>query len=255
MNFSQCWNFIFILVFLIQFSHGNIKSHYHRRLKYSLDTNFDVLIFTQHWPQSVCFEWKEKSQNHKCTLPVDEEWTIHGIWPTQYHKIGPEYCNKTAKFDLSALSTIEDELKLKWMDVEYGMKPGSFWKHEYEKHGTCAAVLEKMNSEIKYFQMGLNFLDKYDMKNILAKVNITPGNSYPVKTILNGIKNILDVNAQIMCVKNPKTHESYIFEIRICFDKQLKLTNCDGIVNFPTDCNHSQDVIYPGTVPHEVFRI
>lgn len=174
-----------------------------------MDTNFDVLIFTQHWPQSVCFEWKEKSQNHKCTLPVDEEWTIHGIWPTQYHKIGPEYCNKTAKFDLSALSTIEDELKLKWMDVEYGMKPGSFWKHEYEKHGTCAAVLEKMNSEIKYFQMGLNFLDKYDMKNILAKVNITPGNSYPVKTILNGIKNILDVNAQIMCVKNPV--KNYIY--------------------------------------------
>ena len=171
--------------------------------KPTADNDFDLIIFTQHWPQTVCFEWKEKSESHKCTLPLNEEWCIHGIWPTQYHKIAPEYCNKTLNFDLAALESIEHTLEEKWMDVQHGLKPASFWKHEWEKHGTCASVLESMNTEIKYFQKGLDLLDYYDMKNVLGKASIYPGKQYPVETILNGIHKILDVNGQVMCVRHP----------------------------------------------------
>ena len=83
------------------------------------------------------------------------------------------------------------------------MKPASFWKHEWEKHGTCASILESMNTEKKYFQKGIDLLDEYDMKNVLGKASIYPGNQYPVQFILDGIKKILDVNAQVMCVKHP----------------------------------------------------
>ncbi|XP_033225200.1 ribonuclease Oy-like [Belonocnema kinseyi] len=247
MDLSNFWKNLLFLGLLIQFSNGGLIGTNSLRNP----NDFDLLVFTQHWPKTVCFEWREKSDKNKCTIPNDEEWTIHGIWPTQFHKIAPLFCNKTLHFDLAALASIEDILEVKWVDIEHGLKPASFWKHEWEKHGTCASVLECMSTEKKYFQKGIDLLDEYDMKNVLGKASIYPGNQYPVEQILDGIKKILDVNAQVMCVKHPKTHVSYIFEIRICFDKTLKLVDCDGIVGFPTDCSHSEDVIYPGTVPQE----
>jgi ribonuclease I len=53
------------------------------------DTNFDILIFTQHWPATVCSQWMESNKAHECVLPkVRNSWTVHGIWPTKYHTIG-----------------------------------------------------------------------------------------------------------------------------------------------------------------------
>jgi len=46
-----------------------------------------------------------------------------------------------------------------------------------------------------------------------------------------------------------RTKESYINEIRICFNKTLQLTNCDGIYHFPTNCVKSKEIIYPSRVP------
>lgn len=218
-------------------------------------TDFDVLIFTQHWPQTVCYTWKEKSSSNTCLLPTDEEWTIHGVWPTEYHKIGPQYCNKSLPFDAKALATIEDTLKIKWIDVENGTAHYSFWKHEWLKHGTCAAVLPELNTEIKYFEKGLELLDKYDMKNILGQVNILPGNSYTVQEILKGVANVLGKNCQVECVSNKKEKQSYLFEIRICFDKSLELVDCDGIAGFPTNCPSTRKIIYPGVVPNDYFVI
>ena len=36
-------------------------------------------------------------------------------------------------------------------------------KHEYEKHGTCAASLEGFEYEHEYFQRTLELRTKYDM--------------------------------------------------------------------------------------------
>ncbi|XP_012271266.1 ribonuclease Oy [Orussus abietinus] len=217
-------------------------------------TDFDILIFTQHWPQTVCFQWKEGDANHSCSLPQGEEWSIHGIWPTQLHKLGPQFCNKSLHFNASALLSIESELNKKWLDVEIGTKPHSFWKHEWDKHGTCAAVLESLNTELKYFQKGLDFLDLYDMKNTLAKASIMPGMVHSVQDILDGVKRILGKNSQVECIKNPKTLESYLFEIRICFNKSLELIDCDGIHGYPSNCDQNEQVNYPGSVP-EAYHV
>lgn len=135
-------------------------------------------------------------------MPNNEEWTIHGIWPTQNHHIGPQYCNKSLPFDSSSLLPIEDKLKIKWADVENGTKHYSFWKHEWLKHGTCGAVLVPINTEIKYFSKGLELLDQYDMKHVLAQASILPGKSYPVKQILDGVHKVLGKTCQVECVSN-----------------------------------------------------
>ncbi|XP_043269563.1 ribonuclease Oy [Venturia canescens] len=240
--------FLLFLIFVVVADgrRGNRRRKYKKAFK---STEFDVLIFTQHWPQTVCYTWKEESPKNECAMPGDEEWSIHGIWPTKYHVIGPLYCNKSMPFNFAALQPIELELEKKWIDVEKGRKAHSFWTHEWEKHGTCAAVLEPLNSELKYFKEGLALLDQYDMKHVLAKAMIMPGQAYNVQKILDGVKKVLGKTAQVQCVNNPKTHEIYLFEIRICFDKKLNLVDCDGIPGYPTNCSHKKDVIYPGQVP------
>ncbi|XP_060820469.1 ribonuclease Oy [Bombus pascuorum] len=213
-------------------------------------TDFDVLIFTQHWPQTVCYTWKESAASHTCSLPTeDDEWTIHGIWPSQYNKMGPQFCNKSMPFDHLALKSIERELQEKWIDIECGKTSYSLWEHEWKKHGTCAATLEYLNSEVKYFKAGLNLLTKYDMKSVLSKDNIVPGKTYNTTDILNAIERILGQRGTLICRKNNDTGESYILEIRICFDKMLQLIDCDGTYEYPTNCDLYGHVTYPDKVP------
>ncbi|XP_032666043.1 ribonuclease Oy isoform X2 [Odontomachus brunneus] len=211
---------------------------------------FDVVLFTQRWPPTVCYMWKERNESHSCLLPKQNKWTIHGIWPTQFGHLGPEFCNKTLPFNESALAPIENELKENWIDVWNGSKPYSFWKHEWYKHGTCAVTIKDMDSEFKYFQTGLKLLNTYNMINVLAKENILPGLKYMVDDFFHAIQKILGKRVEVICTKDKETGESYVFEIRICFDKTLQLMDCDGVYNFPTNCDKSRPITYPGHVPH-----
>ena len=82
------------------------------------DNHFDLLIFTQHWPYTTCLDWEEKRHGscskigedpgtdrfYQCNLILEltnstnatlihgisgrSAWSVHGLWPTQFHKIG-----------------------------------------------------------------------------------------------------------------------------------------------------------------------
>lgn len=136
-------------------------------------------------------------------MPRQLEWTIHGIWPTKYHQLGPSDCNKTLPFDESTLQPIIHQLDDKWINIEDNTPHFSFWRHEWDKHGTCAAVLNDMNTELKYFQKGLDFLNEYDMTHVLAKANIIPGREYPIQDIINGVQKVLGKTVEIQCISHP----------------------------------------------------
>ncbi|XP_034952385.1 ribonuclease Oy [Chelonus insularis] len=257
MKYHVCVTFVVIIAVLSISAQGRgrlrRKKNDGKKGRPSNSTDFDLFIFTQHWPPTVCLDWKEELSNHTCSFPKGtEEWSIHGIWPTQLHKMGPFNCNKSLPFKPDELKPIEQELKDKWVDVENGTKPYAFWEHEWKKHGTCAAVINEVNSVYKYFKKGLDLFNMYDMKNVLGKVNITPGKQYLAQTILDGIKKIIGTRAQIECVVDKKNKIKYVFEIRICFDKNFNLKDCDGIVNFPTNCPRKKLITYPGTVPDTI---
>ncbi|XP_070149814.1 ribonuclease Oy-like [Polyergus mexicanus] len=242
-NIALC---IFLLS-LLYITHGKLKNQERRKRE---SNKFDVLIFTQRWPLTACFMWKEKSEKHDCSLPKRDEWTIHGIWPTRYNTLGPEYCNKSLPFNPSVLAPLKSQLQENWIDIQDGSDPYSFWKHEWYKHGTCAVAIKELNNEYDYFQEGLKLLNTYNMIDILAKANILPGQKYMVENMLIGIQEILNKRGQIMCAHNEETGELYVNEIRICFDKTLQLIDCDGIYKFPTNCDRFKQITYPSSVPH-----
>jgi ribonuclease T2 len=233
-----------------------------------LKHDFDVLIFTQRWPVTVCFEWKEKDVNHQCTLPSPKEiWTIHGIWPTKFHTMGPFFCNHSAPFDKKQIEPIEKQLEVYWLNIEKGTSLESLWKHEWQKHGTCAAQLPLLDNENKYFGQGLKWLQQFSMSSFLSQANILPGASYSLEQIHKVLKSMLNANPVIECIHDKSSNKSLLFEIRICFSKDLKLVDCDGVssnlnpnkgwrktdADIITNCNAHREIEYLSVVPPTVF--
>ncbi|XP_050085435.1 ribonuclease Oy [Anopheles aquasalis] len=227
---------------------------------------FDLLIFTQRWPITACYEWREHNKDHICGLPSPNiVWTIHGIWPTKINTIGPAFCNKTAVFDVSQLSSIESQLEEHWLNVEANKPTDSLWEHEWLKHGTCAAeMIEQLNTELKYFGQGLSWLEKYSVgSGFAAGGNILPGFNYSLATLNKALFGYYGKDLAIECYHDSKTHLQILNEIRICFNKQLELTDCDGIVGLErqgtnsgggaiiSNCNAAHPILYPDVVPKE----
>lgn len=155
-----------------------------------------------------------------------------------------------------------------------GTPEASLWQHEWLKHGTCASVIEDLRTENKYFGQGLTWLQQFTMNNILSKANIEPGSQFNVHDYYNAIKDALKVKPVLHCVRE-KHHagEQYLSEIRICFNKQLELIDCTGVVGKPfkkfeyyddydiitnngyydddiiANCDLNSKVNYPSTLP------
>lgn len=143
-----------------------------------------------------------------------------------------------------------------------GTPEESLWKHEWLKHGTCAAMLQELDTENKYFGQGLAWLQQYTMNGLLAKSNILPGAMYNITDFYNAIKQALNINPSIHCV-----HEhgggQYLSELKICFTKQLELIDCNGISDeyvtehrngVITNCNSKQEIQYPSTLPEYLLK-
>lgn len=48
--------------------------------------SWDILIFTQTWPNTLCYTWKGQNPNHTCNFPSKKDlWTVHGIWFVLFH--------------------------------------------------------------------------------------------------------------------------------------------------------------------------
>lgn len=133
-----------------------------------------------------------------------------------------------------------------------GAREDAFWKYQWNKHGKCATSIQELNTPIKYFEQGLNWIDRYAMHKILSTQNIQPGQRFDAIELHDAIKNQLNVNAEINCLKDDRNGEQYLFEVRLCFDKNLQLSNClrrpnaNGVI---TNCNSKKKIYYPKELP------
>ncbi|KAJ8932775.1 hypothetical protein NQ314_014479 [Rhamnusium bicolor] len=150
-----------------------------------------------------------------------------------------------------------DGLNSHWTNIEANTKPNSFWKHEWDKHGTCASTLPQLDSIVNYFQQGLDWNEQYKLSNILEKGKIIPNSEgYTIEQIYNAVKTFTNKEPMIQCTVDRQTKDSMISEIRICFNKTLDVIDCDqsnpvnknkyGII---TNCNLKKPVMYFAEVP------
>lgn len=215
-------------------------------------------MFSQRWPVTSCSQWEDANKANTCNMPTNKSlWTVHGLWPTKTGTKGPLNCPSSIHFDPDQLIPMMDDLKNYWTNVEANTKTNSFWKHEWDKHGTCAATQPQMNSVTNYFEQGLQWNKDYRINEILSNSKILPSSTgYPLAQIYDAIKSYIKVEPSIQCVTDSHTKESMISEIRICFNKSMELIDCDqnnsvnrrssGII---TNCSLKKPVLYFSEVP------
>ncbi|XP_038195782.1 ribonuclease T2 [Arvicola amphibius] len=176
------------------------------------------LILTQHWPPTVCKEVDG------CRDTLDY-WTIHGLWPDR-----AEDCNQSWHFNLDEIKDLLGDMKIYWPDVIHPSSNRSrFWKHEWDKHGTCAAQVDALNSEKKYFGKSLDLYKQIDLNSVLLKFGIKPSiNYYQLADFRDALTRIYGVVPKIQCLV-PEQGESVqtVGQIELCFTKEdLHLRNC-----------------------------
>ena len=94
-----------------------------------------------------------------CAPPCRTDFTIHGLWPDYDDGSYPSFCSST-RFNPSMVSDLLPDLKAEW--PTYAARGGAtFWKHEYEKHGTCATAT--FPDEHEYFAGVLALNQQYNL--------------------------------------------------------------------------------------------
>ncbi|XP_007441867.1 ribonuclease T2 [Python bivittatus] len=176
---------------------------------------WDKLYLVHHWPVTVCM-----MNDNECKDPP-MYWTIHGLWPDK-----AEECNRSWHFNVSELKDFMEDMREYWPDILH-TNHTHFWRHEWEKHGTCAAELEALNSQKKYFQKTLEFYRKINLNSFLLKVGIKPGPTYyQLAAIKEALESVYNITPKIQCLPPEEGRLQVMGQIKFCLTKEFTLRNC-----------------------------
>ncbi|XP_027165356.1 ribonuclease 2-like isoform X1 [Coffea eugenioides] len=211
---------------------------------------FDYFKLALQWPGTIC------QGNHRCCASNGccqgsnslSEFTIHGLWPDYNDGSWPACCNGP-RYDSkevlcltmlcfghehafnrtsiqNTISTLTDVLKKYWPSLScsksstcHGGK-GTFWAHEWEKHGTCCSPV--IRDEYSYFLTAINVYSKYNVTQVLNEAGYLPSNSekYPLGGIIAAIQNAFHATPELQCKGGA------VEELRLCFFKDFKPRDC-----------------------------
>ena len=195
----------------------------------SRDYSVDYLILALQWPTSFCVE------RQRCNRNVDHNrWQIHGLWPQrrQYGQ-NPQFCCLSNRFDYRLMDPIRDQLLLKWKSVREDAQHEQFWRHEWNKHGSCAQRLsKKLSDQFQYFNTTLGLYDLFPINDWFKKKDIHPNNDrlISVNKIHDTIESQLKARVRLECGLNPDPRPDsppILSEIHLCLDRNdLKPIDC-----------------------------
>ena len=125
----------------------------------------------------------------------------------------------------SQVAPLLSDLKKYW--PSYDAADNTFWAHEYEKHGTCAASIPQLNTQFKFFQQTLALTKQYNAIPMLAQSNIKPSDTKTVATSAaqNAIKAAFGGVPAFTC------KSGNLDSVYLCFNKSLQPINCNGLKN------------------------
>lgn len=188
---------------------------------------FDYFALALQWPGTYCQRTRYCcSSNACCRRPnAPTEFTIHGLWPDYNDGSWPACCTRS-NFDEKLISTLHDDLEKYWPSLSCGSPStchggkGSFWAHEWEKHGTCSFPV--IRDEYNYFLTGLSVYFKHNVTQILENAGYIPSNTekYPLGGIVSAIENAFRATPLLVCSKGS------VEELHLCFYKDFKPRDC-----------------------------
>ncbi|KAI0229720.1 Ribonuclease 1 [Lamellibrachia satsuma] len=194
-------------------------------------------------PPTVCLQ-ADITHKHQCRIPGNvTTWSIHGLWPSRHKGESPSFCNRSAKFDPSAIRPIENLLLKFWPNLYTDEPLLQFWEHEWNKHGTCAMVIPSLSSEYKYFNTGIKINNNLDVLGSLQKQGVVPkdDSTYPYTTFVMALKKAFGHTTLMGCYYDVETKTQHIISLEVCFNKQLQMIDC---IPAGSTCRSSEPIAY-----------
>ena len=198
---------------------------------------FDYFLFVELWPAT----W---IHNSKITYNFSNNFFgIHGIWGEYYNGSYPEFCsNSSTHFNVSALSSIKNNLTQYWTDFNNATK---FWEHEFLKHFTC--VTDTFPYPYKLFWIGLYLRQKFNVYNALNASNIIPNNIHKpmhISYFVNALKKYYGKNVIVACERDTSGRSYLLSEVRLCFTKHFELFDCPTLLQNREACSANKITYY-----------
>lgn len=195
---------------------------------YDSKFHVDYFVLAVEWPQGTC-EYMNATGRHVCVVPdTVEGWTLHGLWPSIKGHRHLQFCNSSAKFNYDKIKYMEKKLLKYWPNLFAKASRYFLWKHEYIKHGTCAALVKGFETEEKYFSWAMDLLEKYHPLKKLQAGGIVPRadpySSASFTSALTSAYGGVDVCGQ--CSYYGGGEVKVISGLEICLTKGLELMNC-----------------------------
>eukprot|EP01006_Ploeotia_vitrea_P058846 TRINITY_DN70384_c0_g1_i1.p1 TRINITY_DN70384_c0_g1~~TRINITY_DN70384_c0_g1_i1.p1 ORF type:complete len:246 (-),score=18.66 TRINITY_DN70384_c0_g1_i1:113-850(-) len=213
---------------------------------------FDFFLFVQQWPFG--------RSRPTCV----EGFTIHGLWPNYANGGYPANCSGPA-FDPENLNSIRAKLNCAWPS-DSGTN-NKFWKHEWDKHGTCAIAGDsRIRNELNYFsdvlklyyahnltgaavEAGLSASTRaVDKSTYIAKVKaqlgVTPILRCKSSTKVGiATKPIVNMNQRGLPLLGMQQQEAWYDDmdsVYVCVNKQLQTINCPASAKLQDTCTTSK---------------
>lgn len=187
--------------------------------------NFDYFTFSLQWPVTFC-----QINQRKCNMTtVPDIWIIHGLWPSNF--TGPNPRNCSSLFDVSQIpQKIMEEMNQQWPNLNKNESNEQFWDKQWRMHGSCAESVPGVQNIGEYFTKAITLANMYNIKEILNSSKITEGNRYTTASIQDAMVLNTTRLSKIIGSKS-KCARDWLFEIRICFNKQFEVINCPNVTN------------------------
>ena len=144
---------------------------------------FTKLIFSDHESKHILSDTRFYYLTLKRSKHT-EAWSIHGLWPQYSSNSYPRYC-RDIPFNYDKLEPIYEELKQFWYSDKETDE--DFWKHEWDKHGTC---MFNNCDEFSYFKKALSLYVEVLQSNLV--------NNYREKEFDTELKIPFDINFNLL---------------------------------------------------------
>ncbi|XP_074114380.1 ribonuclease Oy-like [Cotesia typhae] len=203
---------------------------------------------SQAWPHTWCYLFKRLDPKKTCQSTYVDRWSILQFVPRLPSGNYYSECNHSTPFKFDEISQIRAELESRWFSFDAAQNLTDFWKDQWENSGVCGLSNDQTNSQLKYFNKGLELSGKFNMARILSEANIIPGHNYTKQTIVDAVSYVLgDKRAVIACQRHRKTYEYYLLDVLIWFNKDFEPTIRGHEVIIANDCPDNETIIYPNS--------
>lgn len=191
----------------------------------SPNATYDYFILSQQWSPGIC------AAESQCVISSKKNyWTIHGLWPSGDYS-SPSFC-VDEQFNGRVLDPIKRDLNKYWPSLTSPeARYFAFWRHQWQKHGSCAGDVPALNGLLKFFNSTLAVYHKYNIFEFLSNSLIRPSavRTYSAGEIRNALSDDIREKVNIVCNQRaPGKDGPVLTEIRFCLDKQLQPVNCQG---------------------------